>query len=203
MESRLSSKQPDKGHNERTSRLTECCAVSLAFQCLVWPAPWINCWWNLSLNIFQTSSTGRHSVRITGLSTIDFRAGFSRKPTLDFKKTVSRPVQGLYLCISSIGTVDIEVQSTSQNVVLWFCSSSVKLGNMASLFEIRLHSCHSHCFLKYGPKTSDTELTWGAYQKLRFLGPASDVLNENLDSRSQFCCLVTKAHPTLLQLHEW
>uniref|UniRef100_A0A8B9SMW0 Hemicentin 1 n=1 Tax=Anas platyrhynchos TaxID=8839 RepID=A0A8B9SMW0_ANAPL len=39
--------------------------------------------------------SGRHSVRITGLSTIDFRAGFSKKPTLDFKKTSSRPVQGI------------------------------------------------------------------------------------------------------------
>ncbi|TKS74334.1 Hemicentin-1 Fibulin-6 [Collichthys lucidus] len=29
------------------------------------------------------------------LSTIDFRAGFSRKPTLDFKKASSRPVQGI------------------------------------------------------------------------------------------------------------
>ncbi|XP_040895666.1 hemicentin-1 [Toxotes jaculatrix] len=43
----------------------------------------------------KTSSAGRHSVRISGLSTIDFRAGFSRKPTLDFKKTSSRPVQGI------------------------------------------------------------------------------------------------------------
>uniref|UniRef100_A0A3P8SLR6 Ig-like domain-containing protein n=1 Tax=Amphiprion percula TaxID=161767 RepID=A0A3P8SLR6_AMPPE len=43
----------------------------------------------------KTSSEGRHSVRISGLSTIDFRAGFSRKPTLDFKKTSSRPVQGI------------------------------------------------------------------------------------------------------------
>ncbi|TRZ22552.1 hypothetical protein HGM15179_004536 [Zosterops borbonicus] len=43
----------------------------------------------------KTSSSGRHSVRITGLSTIDFRTGFSRKPTLDFKKTSSRPVQGI------------------------------------------------------------------------------------------------------------
>ncbi|XP_068809627.1 hemicentin-1 isoform X4 [Struthio camelus] len=43
----------------------------------------------------KTSSSGRHSVRITGLSTIDFRAGFSRQPTLDFKKTSSRPVQGI------------------------------------------------------------------------------------------------------------
>ncbi|XP_029988074.1 hemicentin-1 [Sphaeramia orbicularis] len=43
----------------------------------------------------KTSSEGRHSVRISGLSTIDFRAGFSRKPMLDFKKTSSRPVQGI------------------------------------------------------------------------------------------------------------
>ncbi|XP_029939526.1 hemicentin-1, partial [Salarias fasciatus] len=43
----------------------------------------------------KTSSEGRHSVRISGLSTIDFRAGFSRKPTMDFKKTMSRPVQGV------------------------------------------------------------------------------------------------------------
>ncbi|MGH0125472.1 UNVERIFIED_CONTAM: hypothetical protein FKN15_054569 [Acipenser sinensis] len=43
----------------------------------------------------KTSSSGRHSVRISGLSTIDFRAGFARKPTLDFKKTLSRPVQGI------------------------------------------------------------------------------------------------------------
>ncbi|XP_051929215.1 hemicentin-1 isoform X1 [Hippocampus zosterae] len=43
----------------------------------------------------KTSSDGRHSVRISGLSSIDFRAGFSRKPTMDFKKTISRPVQGI------------------------------------------------------------------------------------------------------------
>ncbi|XP_023810079.1 hemicentin-1 isoform X2 [Oryzias latipes] len=43
----------------------------------------------------KTSSEGRHSVRISGLSNIDFRAGFSRKPTLDFKMTSSRPVQGI------------------------------------------------------------------------------------------------------------
>ncbi|XP_034738598.1 hemicentin-1 isoform X2 [Etheostoma cragini] len=43
----------------------------------------------------KTSSEGRHSVRISGLSTIHFRAGFSSKPTLDFKKTSSRPVQGI------------------------------------------------------------------------------------------------------------
>ncbi|KAM9212162.1 hemicentin-1 [Dugong dugon] len=53
----------------------------------------------------KTSSSGRHSVRVTGLSTIDFRAGFSRKPTLDFKKTVSRPVQGIptYVLLNTSG----------------------------------------------------------------------------------------------------
>uniref|UniRef100_A0A8C1GCZ4 Hemicentin-1 n=1 Tax=Cyprinus carpio TaxID=7962 RepID=A0A8C1GCZ4_CYPCA len=43
----------------------------------------------------KTSSEGRHSVRISGLSTIDFRAGFSQRQTLDFKMTSSRPVQGI------------------------------------------------------------------------------------------------------------
>uniref|UniRef100_A0A673IBQ3 Hemicentin-1 n=1 Tax=Sinocyclocheilus rhinocerous TaxID=307959 RepID=A0A673IBQ3_9TELE len=43
----------------------------------------------------KSSSEGRHSVRISGLSTIDFRAGFSRRQTLDFKMTSSRPVQGI------------------------------------------------------------------------------------------------------------
>nr|XP_048286978.1 hemicentin-1 isoform X1 [Myodes glareolus] len=53
----------------------------------------------------KTSSSGRHSVRITGLSTIDFRAGFSQKPTLDFKKTISRPVQGIptYVLLNTTG----------------------------------------------------------------------------------------------------
>lgn len=53
----------------------------------------------------KTSSSGRHSVRITGLSTIDFRAGFSQKPTLDFKNTVSRPVKGIptYVLLNTSG----------------------------------------------------------------------------------------------------
>ncbi|XP_075792870.1 hemicentin-1 isoform X2 [Pelodiscus sinensis] len=53
----------------------------------------------------KASSDGRHSVRITGLSTIDFRAGFSRKPTLDFKKASSRPVQGIptYVLLNTTG----------------------------------------------------------------------------------------------------
>ncbi|XP_042370765.1 hemicentin-1 [Plectropomus leopardus] len=53
----------------------------------------------------KTSSEGRHSVRVSGLSTIDFRAGFSRKPTMDFKQTSSRPVQGIptYILLNTTG----------------------------------------------------------------------------------------------------
>ncbi|KAM6962600.1 hemicentin-1 [Aplochiton taeniatus] len=55
--------------------------------------------------LIKTSSQGRHSVRISGLSNIDFRAGFSRKPTLDFKMTSSRPVQGIptYILLNTTG----------------------------------------------------------------------------------------------------
>ncbi|XP_032884067.1 hemicentin-1 isoform X2 [Amblyraja radiata] len=69
----------------------------------------------------KTASAGRHSVRITGLSTIDFRAGFSRKPTINFKRIGNRPVQGIptYLLLNTTGLapparVDrVELLSTS------------------------------------------------------------------------------------------
>eukprot|EP00079_Xenopus_tropicalis_P024320 XP_012816895.1 PREDICTED: hemicentin-1 [Xenopus tropicalis] len=53
----------------------------------------------------KTSSNGRHSVRMTGVSTIDFRVGFSNKPTLDFSKTSSRPIQGIptYVLLNTKG----------------------------------------------------------------------------------------------------
>ncbi|XP_069798458.1 hemicentin-1 [Narcine bancroftii] len=55
----------------------------------------------------KTASAGRHSIRITGLSTIDFRAGFSRKPTMNFRKIGNRPVQGIptYLLLNTTGLV--------------------------------------------------------------------------------------------------
>ncbi|KAF5928137.1 hypothetical protein HPG69_011100 [Diceros bicornis minor] len=39
-------------------------------------------------------SSGRHSVRITGISNIDFRAGFSTRPSLDLNHTIEWPLQG-------------------------------------------------------------------------------------------------------------
>ncbi|XP_030775997.1 hemicentin-2-like [Rhinopithecus roxellana] len=50
-------------------------------------------------------SSGRHSVRITGVSNIDFRAGFSTQPSLDLNRTLEWPLQGvpISLVINSTG----------------------------------------------------------------------------------------------------
>ncbi|KAM6170210.1 hemicentin-2 [Rhynchocyon petersi] len=50
-------------------------------------------------------SSGRHSVRITGISDIDFRAGFSTQPSLDLNHTIEWPLQGvpISLVINSTG----------------------------------------------------------------------------------------------------
>lgn len=45
----------------------------------------------------QIYSSGRHSVRITGISNIDFRAGFSTQPSLDLNHTIEWPLQGIVL----------------------------------------------------------------------------------------------------------
>ncbi|XP_041098662.1 hemicentin-1 isoform X2 [Polyodon spathula] len=39
--------------------------------------------------------SGRHTLRVTGVSPLDFRAGFSSHPTRDFAQTRERPVQGV------------------------------------------------------------------------------------------------------------
>ncbi|XP_037653920.1 hemicentin-2 [Choloepus didactylus] len=50
-------------------------------------------------------SSGRHSVRVTGVSNIDFRAGFSTQPSLDLNHTIEWPLQGvpISLVINSTG----------------------------------------------------------------------------------------------------
>lgn len=42
----------------------------------------------------RVSSTGPHTVRVTGLSTADFVTGFSKYPTKDISQTSLRPIQG-------------------------------------------------------------------------------------------------------------
>nr|XP_012807460.2 hemicentin-2 [Jaculus jaculus] len=50
-------------------------------------------------------SGGRHSVRITGISNINFRAGFTTQPSLDLNHTIEWPLQGvpISLVINSTG----------------------------------------------------------------------------------------------------
>ncbi|MBN3312119.1 HMCN1 protein, partial [Atractosteus spatula] len=74
--------------------------------------------------VIKTSSSGRHSVRMSGLSTIDFRAGFSRKPTLDFKKTSSRPVHGIPTFIL-LNTTGISPPARADRLELLSTSGSV------------------------------------------------------------------------------
>lgn len=45
----------------------------------------------------QISAKGPHTVRITGLSPLDFVHGFSNRPTLHITETVSRPTKGRFL----------------------------------------------------------------------------------------------------------
>lgn len=45
-------------------------------------------------DLCQVYSSGRHSVRITGISDINFRAGFSMQPSLDLNHTIEWPLQG-------------------------------------------------------------------------------------------------------------
>lgn len=45
----------------------------------------------------RVGSTSPHSIRITGLSTTDFAAGFSKYPTREFSTTTLRPIQGVLI----------------------------------------------------------------------------------------------------------
>ena len=51
----------------------------------IWPGRWR----------LRATSTGQHSLRVTGLSTLDFLARFSRKPTLNWTETEFQPVAGI------------------------------------------------------------------------------------------------------------
>ncbi|XP_062273055.1 hemicentin-1 [Scomber scombrus] len=43
----------------------------------------------------KVSCSGRHTLRVTGVSNLDFRAGFSSVPVLEFNHTRERPIKGL------------------------------------------------------------------------------------------------------------
>ncbi|XP_036069528.1 hemicentin-1 isoform X2 [Oryzias melastigma] len=43
----------------------------------------------------KVSCSGRHTLRVTGVSNLDFRAGFSTTPVSEFNQTRERPIKGL------------------------------------------------------------------------------------------------------------
>ncbi|XP_051581270.1 hemicentin-1-like isoform X1 [Myxocyprinus asiaticus] len=81
----------------------------------------------------KTSSEGRHSVRISGLSTIDFRAGFSQRHTLDFKMTSSRPVQGIPTFIL-LNTTGLSLPARADRLELMSIT-----GNVMKILPIRYY----------------------------------------------------------------
>jgi len=44
--------------------------------------------------VIELSAQGPHTVRVTGLSSLDFVHGFSLKPTLSLSETVPQPTRG-------------------------------------------------------------------------------------------------------------
>ncbi|KAK7933456.1 hypothetical protein WMY93_004352 [Mugilogobius chulae] len=56
--------------------------------------------WNL-----KVSCSGRHTLRVTGVSNLDFRAGFSNNPVSEFNHTRERPIKGLpvYILLKCTG----------------------------------------------------------------------------------------------------
>jgi hemicentin len=46
----------------------------------------------------RVTAEGAHTIRVTGLSSLDFVHGFSLKPTLLLSETEARPIKGSILC---------------------------------------------------------------------------------------------------------
>ncbi|CAH1270966.1 HMCN1 [Branchiostoma lanceolatum] len=61
------------------------------------PGPWT----------LKASSTGLHTLRVTGLSPLDFTHGFSRKPTRNITATSLRPILGIptYVVLNATGLI--------------------------------------------------------------------------------------------------
>lgn len=48
----------------------------------------------MSFLLLQVACSGRHTLRVTGVSNLDFRAGFSSVVVNEFSRTRERPIKG-------------------------------------------------------------------------------------------------------------
>ncbi|KAM4877133.1 hemicentin-2 [Thomomys bottae] len=90
-------------------------------------------------------SSGRHSVRITGISDIDFRAGFSTQPSLDLSHTIEWPLQGVPISLL-INSTGLQAPGHLDSVELSHSS-----GRPLLTLPTRLHSNESSHQLWGGP----------------------------------------------------
>lgn len=56
-------------------------------------------------SFLKVSCSGRHTLRVTGVSNLDFRAGFSSVPVLEFNHTRERPIKGVVHVSVSVSNV--------------------------------------------------------------------------------------------------
>ncbi|XP_054440698.1 hemicentin-2 [Pteronotus mesoamericanus] len=76
-------------------------------------------------------SSGRHSVRVTGISNINFRAGFSTQPSLDLNHTIEWPLQGV--------PISLVINSTGLQAPGRVDSVELSLGSGRSLLTLPTH----------------------------------------------------------------
>lgn len=61
------------------------------------------CWIHFTRFTLKISCSGRHTLRVTGVSSLDFRAGFSSVPVTEFNHTRERPIKGVWhVSVSSL-----------------------------------------------------------------------------------------------------
>uniref|UniRef100_A0A8C4YSS1 Hemicentin-2 n=1 Tax=Gopherus evgoodei TaxID=1825980 RepID=A0A8C4YSS1_9SAUR len=80
----------------------------------------------------KIQSSGRHSVRITGVSAIDFRASFSPQPTFDLNHPRERPVHGT--SCSSQGARGVELYNSSGQPLVSLPTRPLSNGSSSQLW---------------------------------------------------------------------
>lgn len=70
------------------------------------------------------SCSGRHTLRVTGVSNLDFRAGFSSVPVFEFNHTRERPIKGAgHVSVSFLSSYLTD--TTLQEMTIFLCLSGL------------------------------------------------------------------------------